>query len=548
MRIGTSYKQHGIEGSYDAIVIGSGIGGLGFAALMAKHAGKRCLVLERHYTAGGFTHTFTRKGYEWDVGVHYIGQTQPRSLLRKAFDDISNGELHWADMGEVYDRIIIGDDKYDFVKGRRRFRERMCEYFPHESAAIDKYLELIGRTAKASHLFFAEKVVPKPIANVVGPLMRYPMLRHARRTTLEVMRGLTNNERLIGVLCGQFGDYGLPPSQSSFLIHALVVNHYLSGGAYPVGGSISFAKTILPVIEAAGGKVVTNADVDEIIIERDRAVGVRLADGVEVRAPMVVSGVGVENTIRHLLPDEQARKHGLARQVKKVEPSVAHASLYLGFQKTADELGLEKPNLWIYPHHNHDRNVARFLADPEAPLPVAYCSFPSAKDPDFEHRHPGRATVEVITLAPYEWFSKWENTKWKKRGGEYEALKARLSDRLLDALYSQCPQLQGEVDHCELSTPLSTRHFANFAHGEIYGISHTPDRFRQRWLRPKTPIRGLYLTGADICSAGIGGALFGGVLTASAVLGKNMINVIAKRPQSADAAVAKAAPGTSAAA
>ncbi len=531
MRIGTSYKQHGITGTYDAIVIGSGIGGLGFAALLAKHAGKRCLVLERHYTAGGFTHTFTRPGYEWDVGVHYIGQTDERTLLRRVFDEVTDGNLEWEDMGEVYDKIIIGDDTYEMVKGRRNFRERMCSYFPHESAAIDKYIELIGKTAKASHMFFAEKVVPRPIASVVGPIMRAPMMRYARKTTMEVMRGLTNNERLIGVLTGQYGDYGLPPSQSSFFIHSLVVNHYMQGGAYPIGGSSMFAKTILPVIENVGGKVITNADVSEIIIEGDKAVGVRLADGVEARAPMVISGVGVDTTIRRLLPADVAAKHGYDKNIQRTPPSVAHASLYLGFKKTASQLGLEKPNLWIYPHHNHDRNVALFQNNPDAPLPVAYCSFPSAKDPDFENRFPGRATVEVISLAPYDWFKKWGDTRWKKRGDEYEALKDKLSGRMLEALYSQCPQLEGELDHCELSTPLSTKHFCNFAHGEIYGITHTPERFRQKWLRPKTPIKGLYLTGADICSAGVGGALFGGVLTASSVLGKNMVSVIAKKPR-----------------
>ena len=71
-----SYKQLTLDPSWDAIVIGSGIGGLTAAALLSKHGGKRVLVLERHYTAGGYTHGFHRPGYEWDVGVHYIGDVQ----------------------------------------------------------------------------------------------------------------------------------------------------------------------------------------------------------------------------------------------------------------------------------------------------------------------------------------------------------------------------------------------------------------------------------------------------------------------------------------
>lgn len=533
-RVGRSYKQHGIAGDFDAIVIGSGIGGLASAALLARHGGKRVLVLERHYTAGGFTHVFTRSGYEWDVGVHYIGQMHPRSLLRRAFDHLTDGALEWADMGEVYDRIIIGEDHYDFVKGRRAFRDQMVRYFPAEAAAIDRYLELIADSARASHLFFAEKALPGPIAAVAGGLMRRKLLRHARRTTLGVLSELTHDRRLIAVLTGQYGDYGLPPAQSSFFMHALVANHYLGGGAYPVGGSARIAATILPIIEAAGGAVITSAEVDEVLIEGGRAVGVRLADGTQVRAPMVISDAGVANTFGRLLPAEIRTEHRLDGLLGRTAPSVAHASLYVGLKQTAAQLGLPKTNLWVYPDDDHDRSVARFLADPAAPLPVAYISFPSAKDPDFERRYPGRATIEVVTLAPHDWFASWQDSRWKKRGGDYEALKQRLTERMLEALHTQVPAVRGHVDHAELSTPLSTVHFTAHPRGEIYGLAHTPDRFAQRWLRPRTPVKGLYLTGSDICSAGVGGALFGGVLTASAVLGKNLIGAIARtRPAGA---------------
>ena len=139
MRIGTSYKQHpGIDENWDAIVIGSGIGGLSVAATLSKLEGKRVLVLERHYTAGGFTHTFRRPGYEWDVGIHYIGGvSHPKAIARRLFDFLTDGELDWADMGEVYDRIILGDRAYDFVKGVEPFRAKMHEYFPSDKDAID---------------------------------------------------------------------------------------------------------------------------------------------------------------------------------------------------------------------------------------------------------------------------------------------------------------------------------------------------------------------------------------------------------------------------
>src|SRR5580700_5846421 len=98
-----SYKQHALDDRWDAIVIGSGIGGLAAAALLAKHAGKRVLVLERHYTAGGYTHVFKRTGYEWDVGVHYIGDiASSRSVFGRVFDTITDGKVAWERMGDPY--------------------------------------------------------------------------------------------------------------------------------------------------------------------------------------------------------------------------------------------------------------------------------------------------------------------------------------------------------------------------------------------------------------------------------------------------------------
>ena len=118
-----------------------------------------------------------------------------------------------------------------------------------------------------------------------------------------------------------------------------------------------------------------------------------------------------------------------------------------------------------------------------------------------------------------------------KRDKEYEAFKEKLSQRLLEQVYRHVPQVKGKIDYNELSTPLTTRHFANYRYGEIYGLDHTPERFRLKWLRPQTPVKGLFLTGQDIVTAGFGGALIGGVLTASSILKKNLISeILSQRP------------------
>jgi len=210
-----SYKQHALEERWDAIVIGSGIGGLATAALLSKHAGKRVLVLERHYTAGGYTHAFHRPGYQWDVGVHYIGEVHnPASQLRALFNHLSDGQLQWQPMPEVYDRVIMGGNTFEFPSGRERLREQLKRYFPKEASATDCYIEAVLSTQKAADLYFAEKAIPRPLAWLAGGLMRLRFLRGARQTTLDVLRGLTTNPDWIGLVTAQWGNYGLPPAQT----------------------------------------------------------------------------------------------------------------------------------------------------------------------------------------------------------------------------------------------------------------------------------------------------------------------------------------------
>jgi len=525
-----SYKQHPLGDRWDAIVIGSGIGGLTTAALLSKQASKKVLVFERHYTAGGYTHSFQRRGYCWDVGVHYIGGLQdPASPLRAAFGQLTDGQLEWAPMPDVYDRIVIGGRTFEFPTGLERLRARLKDYFPTEASAIDRYLAAVQSAQKAMGLYFAEKAIPRPAARLAGSFLRAPFLRWATQSTLDVLRRFTQNEELIAVLTAQWGDYGLPPAQSSFGIHATIAAHYFNGASYPVGGAARIAETITPAIERNGGQVVVGADVREIIVQDGRAVGVQMADGREFYADLVVSDAGARNTFQRLVRQPQPILHDLER----VPGSLAHLSLYIGVKQTARELGLTGTNLWIYPSSengkaDHDANLARFLHDPAAPFPVLYISFPSAKDPEFERNHPGRATLEAVVIAPYEWFARWEDSRWKHRAAEYGAFKQTLADRIQSEVERHVPAVAGKIDHAELSTPLTTRHFMNYQQGEAYGLAATPERFRLRSLTPHTTIRNLYLTGQDVATLGVAGALFGGVLTASAVLGRNLMSTVTK--------------------
>lgn len=519
IRIGRRYRASRLDTDYDAVVIGSGIGGLTTAACLAK-AGKKVLVLEQHYTAGGYTHSYARNGYEWDVGVHYIGDMgSPDTLGRKLFDYITDGQLRWAPMSDNYDRFYLGEQVVNLRAGRAGFRQSLLDAFPDESRAIDRYIALLDKVARGMQFHTLSKLAPGVIGPALGKAMKLALPSCFNKTTYEVLSGLTDNQMLIGAITGQWGDCGVTPRKSSFMIHALIAKHYIHGGYYPVGGASEIARTIIPVIQRSGGEVFTYADVTDILVSKNRVQGVRMADGTEIPANTVISGAGVINTFENLLPPEAAKTCGYAGKRRHIEPSMPHIGLYIGLKGTPESLGLPRTNFWIYPGADHDRNVARFLADTDSEFPVVYISFPAAKDPSYQDRYPGTATIEIVAPTTYEQFEPWRDTIWGKRGGDYEALKHRLTERLLEKLYEKQPQLRGKVDYVETSTPLSTAWFCRYGRGELYGLDHTPERFDQTWLKPKTAIGGLYLTGQDILTCGVVGAMIGGLVTTLAIQG-----------------------------
>ena len=520
IRVGRRYRANRLDGPYDAIVIGSGIGGLTTAACLSK-LGKKVVVLEQHYTAGGFTHSYDRNGYEWDVGVHYIGDMGAKhTLARRLFDYVTDSKLQWAAMDDHYDRLFIGNRQIDLVAGPEAFAKELKSQFPGEEQAIDSYLDYLSQVAKAMPGVTLAKVLPNLLAGPFRYLARRKAPAFLNRTTREVLETLTGNQELIAALTGQWGDNGLVPDDSSFIIHALIARHYLYGGYYPVGGASEMAKTIIPVIQQGGGEVFTYADVKEILVENGKAVGVRMADGQAIHAPAVISNAGVFNTFGTLLPDHAPHKAFYQNKLGQVQRSMASVCLYIGLQDTAENLALPKTNFWIYPGPDYRGQVEDFLADPDnRDIPLTYISFPSAKDPSFTERYPGRATIEIVAPGPFQWYQQWADKPWGKRGEDYEAKKDAYAQRLLKKLYEKMPHLRGKVDYYELSTPLSTDYFCRYSSGEIYGLDHTPQRFEQDWLKPKTRLPGLYLTGQDIMTCGVVGAMIGGLLTTVAVSG-----------------------------
>ncbi|XP_022085438.1 putative all-trans-retinol 13,14-reductase [Acanthaster planci] len=535
----------------DAIVIGSGMGGLTTASVLSR-IGKKVLVLEQHDQAGGCCHIFREKGYEFDVGIHYIGEMTNNTISKVFIDQLTDGQLQWYPLDETFDTVVIGQEgkqrQYPIKAGPKdQYRRALLESFPGEEKAINKFMKLLRTVKRQSLIAGAMKLIPRNVCNF---LIQYGIINfissfysYAHRSLKEVLDDLTDNEDLKAVLSYNFGDYGTPPSKSSFVMHCLLVNHFMKGTFFPVGGASEIAYHIIPTIERSGGKVLVRAPVTQILLDsKGKACGVRVkktSGDIDIHAPMIISAAGVYNTFQRLLPPTNpVVQKPIEKRHTGVQHGVGAMSVFVGLKGTKEELGLPAGQVWAFTGSDHDKNMEEYMnrsaeESGKDDIPLLFITFPSAKDPSWPERYPGKSTCTMVTLANWEWFSKWENGRTGKRGEEYDRIKDAIGEKMWEQCLNLYPQLRDKVDYFSVGSPVTNKYYIEAMKGEIYGLDHNKERFStQTWhtLRPETDIPNLYLTGQDVMTCGFVGAAFSGLISCSKILSRNlMADVVALR-------------------
>jgi len=496
---------------FDAIVIGSGIGGLAAAAALAKR-GRCVLVLEQHFQLGGLTQTFSRGKYTFATGVHYIGgvgeATGSENQFGRMLRWLTDGSLRFASIGSPYDIVRMPGFEFPIEAPRSAYIARLKASFHNEIASIDRYFEACDQAQKASIALFTAKAFPAPVATAVRWFNARGVRRALGTTTAEAVCEI-GDSRLAALLIARWGDYGMTPDQSPFAIHALVMGSFFAGAYYPIGGPARFAEALGETITAAGGELRIRASVEEILVARGRVAGVRLASGESITSPIVVSAMGAHNTAA-ALPNSVAPEW--REKVSSLKSSVSYVSLYLGFHGDIREHGATPANVWIY----ESTDIGRVWEHPtDEDAPAIYVSFHSLKDA--AHADPLHHSAEVVAICRWEPFSAWAGSTPGDRPREYEATKARITETLLAQFKRHFPRLAPLIDFHEVSTPLSQASFVSADRGAMYGLEMSAERMSHSFLKIRTPLPGLLLAGQDGCSPGIQGAFMGGFLAAAAI-------------------------------
>jgi len=497
---------------WDAIVIGSGIGGLSAAAALAKR-GRRVLLLEQHSVAGGLTQTFRRQQWNFAPGVHYIGgvgpQPGPEGQFGRLLAWMTDGALKFAPCVNPYDIVRLPGFEFGISHPEAAYREALRERFPAAHAAIDGWFAACESARASAFTVFALHSMPSWLGWGLRQWRGAQMEHWTRRSVADELARI-DDPLLRAVLGARWADHGAPPEQAPFAEHALVLGSFDAGAYFPIGGPARFAQTLVPTIEAAGGELRLACDVVRILTGSGRVTGVEyLHDGQHCSEPaqQVISAMGVGNTVACL---DAADAAPWQETIRGLQPGLSYVSLYLGFEGDIAAAGASSANHWIY----ESEDVGAVWCDPaDTDAPGIFVSFPSAKDPQ-ESAHP---TAEVIAMVDGAAFAPWLRLPDGARPEEYLALKAWIEERLLAQFLRHFPALKPLLRFHELSTPVTQRRYVRSPEGAMYGIEMSAQRLTSPALHVRTPLPGLLLAGQDVTGPGVPGAFMGGLMAAASI-------------------------------
>jgi len=476
---------------YDAVIIGSGLGGLSCAAAFARQ-GFKPLVLEKHDRPGGYATTFKRPGgFEFDASLHSTtaGEREGVHNLIPGFPEIK--DVEFVPHPELYRAIYPDYDLRVPQKDLSGYIKMLVGYFPEEKEGIEGLFDDMRGVA--------EDINKLSSARGEVDYSRFPvdfphLFKCYSKTWGQMMDERIKDPKLKAIVSGLWGYFGLPPSKLASFYYAMPTIGYLhQGGYYPRGKSQKMSDAFVKFIEKRGGKVMLNSKVEEILTKDLAAYGVKTADGAEYSGKVIISNANAYDTFHTMMKQDDHLKEYLGR-MDQFSVSLSSFQVFLGLKKDlVGEIGIKDTEIFCTSGY-----------DPEAEYKAAlnaevgggfgltlYDNLYKGYSPE------GKNTVNIIALQGYDHWKKYEADYLKGDKKAYRKEKERMADVLIDQVEGTLmPGLRDAIEVKEIGTPLTNLRYTGNYRGAIYGFDQTLDNSGPSRLGHETPVKNLYLAGA----------------------------------------------------
>ncbi|MBN2343344.1 MAG: FAD-dependent oxidoreductase [Deltaproteobacteria bacterium] len=507
---------------YDAIIVGSGLGGLTAAATLAKN-GQRVAVFERHSQPGGYATTFFRDGFEFEISLHAmsgIGTEENPGPLRPFFKELGVMErVNFIPMNNLY-RTISDELDITVPKSPESAKAVLMEAFPEEAAGIEAFIDHIMVVGEEAQLLKEGNYSTRPIPT----LARFPHLAHAAGSTVSDVLDKYISGDLTKLALGQlWGYFGLPPSKLSFLLFAAGVSSYLKWGSVTIEGkSQSLSNALAQIIRENGGEVHLAEGVKKILVDDGKVRGIISDYGITYNSDTVVSNADPYATLNKLIaPEHVPPKY--KRRIEAAAPSAGSVTLYLGLNRPSREVGIASHELYLNRDVDMDTqwNKCQSLTRPGV---ISVCAYDNS-NPQFAPDGKGVIAVTVLSMGDI----------WTQLSpDQYTLEKRRFGDMLLGELEKAFPGVSNAVETRLVSTPITNMRYTGNSGGAIYGFASTPQENPGFRMNNQGPVIGLWFAGAwTRPSAGYQGVITSGINTANDILAKR--NVRSTLPVAASA-------------
>lgn len=480
------------------VVIGSGLGGLECAFILAK-AGMQVTVLEKEHQIGGCLQTFSRRGHLFDTGLHYVGGLGEGQSLRPLFDYFGLMDLPWKRMDEdCFDEVIIGDKHYAFAQGHERFVDTLAAAFPSQKENLATYAEMLRQVG--AHIW--DGLGPRTAEDFYGKSL-------FARSAYDWLETTITDPLLRKVLSGTSLKLQLERERLPLYIFTQISNSFIQSAWRLQGGGSQIADHLAASIRQMGGEVRTRAEVTELI-EKDGKIAEVVING-EERIPCdhVISDAHPAVTL-NLVKESHVLRGIYRRRIDRLQNSIGMFTLNIRLRPNT--LPYQNKNRYI---HRSDADLWNVRTDRVESVLVHF--YPPEDGSSYAQ------AIDLLTPLRKEDMPRSLSDLPGHRGEEYEQFKRDKAAECIRFVCEQIPELEDAIAASWTSTPLTYEHYTATPDGSAFGITKDWQSPMTTVLSARTPIENLLLTGQNLNLHGVLGTSMTSLFTTAKLLGKEKI-------------------------